>query len=112
VESVAFSPDGKFVLTGGLDITARLWDINSGDEIRVFTSPAEGVRSVVSSAVTSVAFSPDGKYVLIGSKEETARLWDTDYHDFIRWVCSRLVRDFTEAQRAYYGITDKRATCE
>ncbi|MFN0173794.1 MAG: caspase family protein, partial [Saprospiraceae bacterium] len=67
VMSVAFSPDGKTVLTGSLDYTAKLWDLN-GREIQSFSGHAEEVESV--------AFSPDGKTVLTGSWDNTAKLWD------------------------------------
>jgi WD40 repeat protein len=36
VKSVAFSPDGHFVLSGSLDETVRLWDKNTGQEVRRF----------------------------------------------------------------------------
>jgi WD40 repeat protein/uncharacterized caspase-like protein len=68
VFSVAFSPDGKLVLTGSDDHTARLWDVATGKELRQFT----GITFVVS----SVAFSPDGKKVLTGDWHGTVRLWD------------------------------------
>ena len=70
VNSVAFSPDGKRVLTGRRDDDgAILWDASTGEQIRVFTG-ASLIR------VTSVAFSPDGKRVLTGSWDHTAILWD------------------------------------
>ena len=56
---MAFSPDGKQVLTGSEDKTARLWDAQSGKELRTFTGHTDWVMSV--------AFSPDGKQVLTGS---------------------------------------------
>jgi WD40 repeat protein len=68
VLSVVFSPDGRYVLTGSLDKTAKLWDAATGAEMRTFTGHAGSVESV--------AFSPDGKYVLTGSVDKTAKLWD------------------------------------
>src|ERR1039458_6622125 len=68
VTSVAFSPDGRLVLTGSKDMTARLWEAASGNEIRRFEGHTD--------RVTAVAFSPDGHEVLTGSGDKSARLWD------------------------------------
>ena len=68
LQAVAFSPDGKTVLTGSTDKTARLWDAATG---RPF-----GLPMTHQGAVWAVAFSPDGKTVLTGSEDRTARLWD------------------------------------
>jgi len=68
VYSVAFSPDGKYALTGSADNTAKLWEVATGKEVYTLKGHSNSVRSV--------AFSPDGKYILTGSGDRTARLWD------------------------------------
>jgi WD40 repeat protein len=64
---VAFSPDGKTVLTGSADNTARLWD-GKGQPV--------GKPLQHQGPVTSVAFSHDGRTILTGSEDRMARLWD------------------------------------
>jgi tetratricopeptide (TPR) repeat protein len=64
---VAFSPDGKTVLTGSRDKTARLWAAATGQPLGP-PLPHQGY-------VSAVAFSPDGQTVLTGSYDSTARLW-------------------------------------
>ncbi len=67
VTSVALSPDGSEVATGGTDGVARLWT-RSGRLLRELS----GHRR----ALTDVAFSPDGKLVATSSRDATARIWD------------------------------------
>ena len=68
IDAVAFSPDGKTILTGGDDRVARLWDAVTGRPI--------GQPLVHQGTVFAVAYSPDGKMLVTGSADKTARRWD------------------------------------
>jgi WD40 repeat protein len=68
VKSVAFSPDGKQVVSGSDDRTVRLWDAATGAALQTLEGHSDWV--------SSVAFSPDGKQVVSGSHDRTVRLWD------------------------------------
>jgi WD40 repeat protein len=68
VHSVAFSPDGKQVVSGSGDRTVRFWDATTGATLQSLEGHSDWVNSV--------AFSPDGKQVVSGSRDRTVRLWD------------------------------------
>ena len=68
VNSIVFSPDGRYALSGGTDATIKLWEISTGREIRALTGH--------SSAVYSLAISPDGRHALTANDDKTAKLWE------------------------------------
>ncbi len=68
ISSLAFSPDGKTVIAGSIDKTARLWDIKTGQQLHILRGHTD--------CIISVAYSPDGKTIITGSHDNTARLWD------------------------------------
>ena len=68
VTSVAFSPDGKLIVSGSWDHTVQLWDIQGNPIGQPFPGHED--------SVTSVAISPDGKLIVSGSYDNTVRLWD------------------------------------
>ena len=79
VNSAAFSPDGKLVVTGSDDGKARIWqwqDANAGPR----ETKAHGHY------VYGVAFSPDGNHVVTASWDHTAKVWDVSGPDEIREV--------------------------
>ena len=65
---VAFSPDGRRIVTGSYDKTAKVWDTTTGRLVHTL----EGH----SNRIVAVAFSPDGKRIVTGSDDSTARVWD------------------------------------
>lgn len=68
VYSLAFSPDGRWLVSGGFDRIVRLWDVTTGNVLH----QCEGHRA----SVEWVAFSPDGKQVVSTGKDQSIRLWD------------------------------------
>jgi hypothetical protein len=67
VNSAAFSPDGKWVVTASYDETARVWASATGNEMVVLHH--EGT-------VWSAAFSPDGQWVVTAGGDGKVRVWD------------------------------------
>ncbi len=70
VRSVAWSPDGKYIVSGSSDETIKIWDANSGECLKTL----EGH----SSRVNSVAWSPDGSKIVSGSSDATIKIWDAN----------------------------------
>jgi WD40 repeat protein len=65
---VAYSPDGRRIISGSNDNTVRVWDAQSGAELACLRRHEE--------SVTSVAYSPDGRRIVSGSDDHTVRVWD------------------------------------
>ena len=70
VWALAFRPDGKVLASASEDASIRLWDVQTGAELRRFTGHGAGVHGV--------AFSPDGRYVLSASRDGSIRVWSSD----------------------------------
>ena len=67
-QSLVFSHDGRFLLSGATDKVVRLWEVATGKELREFKGHGGGVPAL--------AFSPDGKTVAAVGSEKSIVLWD------------------------------------
>jgi WD40 repeat protein len=67
VWNIAFSPDGRFLVSGSRDGTLRLWNVQDGRSIHVF----EGHKH----DVYGLAISGDSQSLVSAGKDQTARLW-------------------------------------
>jgi WD40 repeat protein/tRNA A-37 threonylcarbamoyl transferase component Bud32 len=67
VGCLAFTPNGRYVLSGSRDGTIRLWEVSSGRELTRQPVPEKGARSL--------AIAPGGRWALSGSDDGQVRLW-------------------------------------
>tara|TARA_B100001758_G_C17788212_1_gene293388 strand:+ start:126 stop:437 length:312 start_codon:yes stop_codon:yes gene_type:complete len=67
VHSLAFSPDGSRIASGGEDTTVRVWDAATGESVATLEGHSQ--------EVISVAFSPDGSRIASGGGDKTVRVW-------------------------------------
>lgn len=65
----AFSPDGKYIVSGYEDSTIMLWDSTTGNV-------ALGPLNMHTDRVWCVAFSPNGREIASGSGDNTILVWD------------------------------------
>ena len=65
---MAFSPDGRRIVSGSHDKTVKVWDTATGQETMTLKGHAAGV--------SSAAFSPDGRRIVSASWDKTLKVWD------------------------------------
>jgi|GEM_PF-2028177 len=76
VHSVVFSPDGRLMASGSADSNVKLWDADSGKQIKaIMRHPYP---------ILCVSFSPDSNILAAGSEGGTITLWDVNYKERIK----------------------------
>jgi WD40 repeat protein len=97
VTSVAFSPDGKYIVAGssGQGHSIRVWKVATQREIS---------HMIHTYSVNSVAFSPDGRYVISGSEDLTVRVWEANTGKEVSRIAGVNVRNVAFSPDGTYGI--------
>ena len=76
--SVRYSPDGKFLLTGGRDAYLNIWE--TGNYTQIKTTPAHNW------AIYDIAYSPDASLFATGSRDKTIKIWDAETFGFLKRI--------------------------
>jgi WD40 repeat protein len=69
ITSLAFSPDGRKIVSGSEDCTVQFWDFETGTLLAAFRGHL--------GSVLSVSFSPVEDFLVSGSEDRTIRIWNT-----------------------------------
>ena len=67
VYSVAITPNGQSIVSGGEDKTIKIWNISTGDCLITLEGHSISVRSV--------AITPDGQSIVSGGEDKTIKIW-------------------------------------
>ena len=70
VDEVRFSPDGQLLATCGTDQTIRLWDIQTGQALKILQGHTNSVCSI------AFGFEAQRLIIISGSEDETVKFWD------------------------------------
>lgn len=97
VQSVAYSRDGKRLVSASYDKTVRVWDPSTG---KLVAGPFEGH----SGGVNSVAFSFDGTKIVSGSDDRTVRVWDASTGECL-FVCEGHTSQVSSVSFSPDGVT-------
>jgi WD40 repeat protein len=92
VLAVGFSPDGKWLVSGGGDGSLKFWQLAAGNRPPRLTASLPGHLA----GVKRLIFSPDGKLIATAGADHTIKLWEV--------ARQRLIFSTDPAQS--YGVND------
>lgn len=68
INTIAVSPNGKYIVSGSCDKTIKIWDMLTGKELNTLTNHNDWINSIV--------ISKDGRFIVSGSDDGIVRVWD------------------------------------
>ena len=79
VFTVAYTPDERYLISGGRDAMMRVWDLGRNGA-SVSTQPAHWFT------INHIAFSPDGLYFATASRDKTVKIWSTEGFHLVKVI--------------------------
>jgi len=75
IDSLAFSPDGKWLASGNADSSISLWNVENISALEQLEKPLAELSEHMEN-VYKVVFSPEGNWLASASADSTVRIWD------------------------------------
>lgn len=76
ITTIALSPKGRIIASGGLDRAILLWRLETGELLHTFPGQSFWQRQGHGDRLTGLAFTPDGKTLISSSDDGTVKCWD------------------------------------
>ncbi|HAV77027.1 MAG TPA: hypothetical protein DCX53_06710 [Anaerolineae bacterium] len=89
ITSIAISTNGKHIASGGLDGSAIIWDVSTGDPIWQLDAHTD--------AIEELTFSPDGKLLVTTGDDAALRVWEM--------ITGDLLQEYTDFRGVVVGVT-------
>jgi WD40 repeat protein len=88
--TITYSPDGRYLLSGGRDAHLKIWDVQDGYSLK---------ESIVAHtyAINNICYSPTGKYFATCSMDKSIKVWDA--------ATFRLLKVIDRARHAGHGTS-------
>jgi WD40 repeat protein len=86
VNSLIFSPNGKYVTSGSFDKTIKIWQQDQNKQWVCVQTLTDHVDMV-----NGVTFSPNGNYIASASNDKTIKIWQQDNNN--QWTCIQTLDD-------------------
>ena len=105
ITRMAFSPDGMRLATASADGTAKVWDLESRQELislSLHAGPAGRNAAAPDEAPMAITFSPDGTLLATSGSEGMTQLYLLELDDLVTLARKRLTRSLTDEECRRY----------
>ncbi len=104
VFTLAYSPDGRYLLSGGRDAMLRVWDLEN-DASQLSEQPAHLFT------INHLVYSPDGTLFATASRDRTLKIWDAQTFQLLKVVDTLRFGGHTRSVNRLLWLPDGLLSC-
>ena len=97
LQTICYSPDGKYIASGADDKTIKIREVETGREVRTLVGHEASVANVV--------YSPDGKYIASGSTDFIIKIWEMASGKCIKTLTEQYYKSICYSPDGRYLVT-------
>ena len=97
LQTICYSPDGKYIASGADDKTIKIREVETGREVRTLVGHEASVVNVV--------YSPDGKYIASGSTDFIVKIWEMASGKCIKTLTEQYYKSICYSPDGRYLVT-------